>query len=60
MITPIHYISTFITILIVSYLGFMSTRNVRSSQDFAVGGRKLNTSKVVGSIIATIVGELPQ
>ncbi|SKC57152.1 sodium:solute symporter family protein [Maledivibacter halophilus] len=56
MITPFHYIGTFITIFIVSYLGFASTKKVKSSQDFVVGSRKLSSSKVAGSIIATIVG----
>lgn len=56
MVTPVHYFSTLITIIIVSYLGFSSSKKVESSSDFAVGGRKLSTSKIAGSIIATIVG----
>jgi SSS family solute:Na+ symporter len=56
MITPIHYLSTCATLLLVSYLGFLSTRKVKSSQDFAVGSRKLSATQVAGSIIATIVG----
>ncbi|MCF6465561.1 sodium:solute symporter family protein [Clostridium sp. Cult2] len=56
MITPVHYISTLITIIIVSFLGFSSSKKVESSEDFAVGSRKLGTTKIAGSIIATIVG----
>ncbi|QEK11003.1 sodium:solute symporter family protein [Crassaminicella thermophila] len=56
MITPIHYFSTFATLLFVSYLGYHTTKKISSSQDFAVGGRKLNGTYVAGSIVATIVG----
>lgn len=56
MITPIHYFSTLITLFFVSYLGFISSKNVKSSKDFAVGNRKLSKEKVAGSLIATIVG----
>lgn len=56
MITPIHCFSTLITLLIVSYLGFISSKNVKSSKDFAVGNRQLSKEKVAGSLIATIVG----
>ncbi|WP_411681560.1 sodium:solute symporter family protein [Clostridium thailandense] len=56
MITPIHCFSTLITLLIVSYLGFVSSKNVKSSKDFAVGNRQLSKEKVAGSLIATIVG----
>ncbi|QZY54838.1 sodium:solute symporter family protein [Crassaminicella profunda] len=56
MITPVHYFSTCITLLFVSYLGYHTTKKVKSSQDFAVGGRRLSGIQVSGSIIATIVG----
>lgn len=56
MITTIHYFSTVITLVIVSYLGFLSTKEVKSSQDFAIGCRKLNSTQVAGSIIGTLVG----
>ncbi|PAB59995.1 sodium:solute symporter family protein [Anaeromicrobium sediminis] len=56
MITPVHYFSTFMTLLLVSYLGYHTTRNVKTSEDFAVGGRRLSGIQVSGSIIATIVG----
>lgn len=56
MITTVHYFSTIITLIIVSYLGFLSTKKVKSSQDFAIGCRKLNSTQVAGSIIGTLVG----
>lgn len=56
MITTVHYFSTIITLIIVSYLGFLSTKEVKSSQDFAIGCRKLNSTQVAGSIIGTLVG----
>ncbi|TCO74421.1 sodium:solute symporter family protein [Marinisporobacter balticus] len=56
MITEIHYVSTFITLFLVSYLGYYTAKNVKSSKDFAVGGRNLNGISVAGSIMATIVG----
>lgn len=56
MITTIHYFSTITTLIIVSYLGFLSTKKVKSSQDFAVGCRKLKSHQVAGSIIGTLVG----
>ncbi|MFZ5966700.1 MAG: sodium:solute symporter family protein [Bacillota bacterium] len=51
-----HYIGTLITLLIVSFLGYRSSSKVKTSQDFAVGGRGLNGIQVSGSVIATIVG----
>lgn len=56
MITSIHYMSTFVTLAMVSYLGYWSSKKVKSSSDFAVGGRSLSSWQVAGSIIATIVG----
>lgn len=56
MITSVHYVSTCITLLLVSYLGYHTAKKVKSSQDFAVGGRRLTSIQVSGSIIATIVG----
>lgn len=52
----VYITSTVITLFIVSLFGFMASRKIKSSSDFAVGGRSLNSRQVAGSIIATIVG----
>ncbi len=52
----IYYISTFLTLLAVSYYGYRSSKKVKTSSDFSVGGRRLSSIQVSGSIIATIVG----
>ena len=56
MITQTHYLSTFVTLLVVSILGYYTAGRVNSSGDFAVGSRKMSSYQVSGSIIATIVG----
>ncbi|MBF8982401.1 sodium:solute symporter family protein [Lutibacter sp. B2] len=56
MITLSHYLSTGITLFVVSYLGYSVSKKIKTSQDFSVGGRKLKAKQVAGSIIATIIG----
>ena len=53
--TP-YLLSTIVVLIIVSIMGFLSSRNVKTSEDYTVGGRKLSTVQVAGSIIATLVG----
>jgi SSS family solute:Na+ symporter len=53
--TP-YLITTFLTLIIVSYLGISSRKKVLSSQDFNLGGRKFSSFQVSASIIGTLVG----
>jgi len=52
----IYIISTILTLVLVSMFGFSASKRIKTSSDFAVGGRRLNSSQVSGSIIATVVG----
>ncbi|WP_432401996.1 sodium:solute symporter family protein [Wukongibacter sp. M2B1] len=56
MTNKMYIFSTILTLLLVSIFGFFSSKRIRTSSDFAVGGRSLGSSQVAGSIIATIVG----
>lgn len=51
-----HLISTIVILFIVSLVGFLSSRNVKSSEDFSLAGRKMSSIQVSGSIVATLVG----
>lgn len=51
-----HLISTIIILVLVSIIGFLSSKNVKTSRDFILGGRRLSAIQVAGSIIATLVG----
>jgi SSS family solute:Na+ symporter len=51
-----YLISTIITLVAVSYLGIRSSRNVKTSKDFAIGGRSFSSAKVAAVIIGTLVG----
>ncbi|SHI92288.1 solute:Na+ symporter, SSS family [Geosporobacter subterraneus DSM 17957] len=51
-----HFLSTIITLLAVSYFGILSMKKVQTSQDFSVGSRKLNRYQISGSILGTVVG----
>lgn len=52
----LYLISTFITLIIVSCFGVRSSKKIKNSNDFAVGGRKFSSSQVAASIIGTLVG----
>lgn len=52
----IYIFSTILTLILVSIFGFFSSKRIKTSSDFAVGGRSLSSPQVAGSIIATIVG----
>lgn len=56
MSNNLYSISTFITLVIVSYFGVRSSKNIKNSSDFAVGGRNFSSSQVASSIIGTLVG----
>ncbi|MBG0765482.1 MAG: hypothetical protein H0S78_11525 [Tissierellales bacterium] len=53
--TP-YLVTTFLTLVIVSYLGISSRKKVLNSQDFNLGGRKFSSFQVSASIIGTLVG----
>ncbi len=51
-----YLVSTLITLIIVSIMGLNASKNVKSSADFALGGRNFSTARVSASIIGTLVG----
>ncbi|MBZ4653871.1 MAG: Na+/solute symporter [Peptococcaceae bacterium] len=56
MLTPVHIISMVLTLIIVTVVGVYSIRQVKTSADFAVGGRSMGVSLVAGTIMGTVVG----
>lgn len=56
MTNTIYIFSTVLTLIVVSMFGFLASKRIKTSSDFAVGGRSLGSHQVAGSIIATIVG----
>lgn len=56
MLSTTHWISILLTIILVTALGIVSLRRVRSSNDFTVGGRTIGSPLVAGTIIGTLVG----
>lgn len=55
IITP-HILSSMVVLVIVSTIGLMSSKGIRTSEDFTLGKRQLNSIQIAGSIIATLVG----
>ncbi|MFZ5642638.1 MAG: sodium:solute symporter family protein [Bacillota bacterium] len=51
-----HYVSIGATLFIISLAGLYSTRMVKSSGDFIVGGRKLGTMMVFAGIVGAFAG----
>lgn len=56
MLGYIHYASIGITLLAISLVGLYSTRLVKSSGDFIVGGRKLGAMAVFAGIVGAFAG----
>ncbi|MFZ5753437.1 MAG: sodium:solute symporter family protein [Bacillota bacterium] len=56
MLTQVHVISMVFTLAIVTVVGVYSIRQVKTSADFAVGGRSMGVSLVAGTIMGTVVG----
>lgn len=52
----LHLISTIVVLVLVSLMGFLSSRKVATSKDFILGGRNSSTLQIAGSIVATLVG----
>ncbi|MBV1758992.1 MAG: hypothetical protein KMY55_14270, partial [Dethiosulfatibacter sp.] len=51
-----YLISTVLTLMVVSYVGINSSKKIKNSKDFSIGGRNFSSSKVAASIIGTLVG----
>ncbi|CCO07460.1 sodium:solute symporter family protein [Desulforamulus hydrothermalis] len=56
MITLQHYFSFLLTLAATALVGIYSFRLIKSPSDFNVGGRKLTTRLVSGSLIGAFVG----
>jgi SSS family solute:Na+ symporter len=52
----LHYIGAALVLAIITLIGYLSGRKVKSAEDFSVGGRSAGAGVVVGSIIGTLVG----
>jgi len=51
-----HTFGLVITLLFITFLGYFSGRNIKSSSDFSTGGRRADSSVIVGAITGTLVG----
>jgi SSS family solute:Na+ symporter len=56
MLSTIHLITIFITLLLATGLGIYSKRRVHSAIDFTLGGRTIGAPVVAGTIVGTLVG----
>ncbi|MFZ5648653.1 MAG: sodium:solute symporter family protein [Bacillota bacterium] len=56
MLGNAHYASIGVTLLVISMVGVYSTRLVKSSGDFIVGGRKLGAMMVFAGIVGAFAG----
>jgi solute:Na+ symporter, SSS family len=56
MLSSVHYFSLLATILLVSLVGVYSLKFVKSSNDFAVGGRSMGPVMIAGSLVGAFVG----
>jgi SSS family solute:Na+ symporter len=54
--TVAHYIGAAFVLLLVTSVGVLSGRGVRSAADFNAGGRKAGAGVVMGAIVGTLVG----
>ena len=55
-LTSTHFFSLIITLLVTMLPGILAARQVKSAEDYNVGGRSAGTGMVAGTIIGTIVG----
>lgn len=51
-----HFAGLLLTLLLVAAVGFWAATQVRTTTDFAVGGRSAGASIVAGAIIGSIIG----
>lgn len=54
--TFMYYTGAVVVLALITAVGLYSGRQVKSAEDFAIGGRKAGTGIVAGSIIGTLVG----
>lgn len=55
-LTSTHFFSLIITLLVTMLPGIFAARQVKSAEDYNVGGRSAGAGMVAGTIIGTIVG----
>ena len=55
-LTSTHFFSLIITLLVTMLPGILAARQVKSAEDYNVGGRSSGAGMVAGTIIGTIVG----
>lgn len=55
-LTSTHFFSLIITLLVTMLPGALAARQVKSAEDYNVGGRSAGAGMVAGTIIGTIVG----
>lgn len=55
-LTSTHFFSLIITLLVTLLPGVLTARQVKSAEDYNVGGRSAGAGMVAGTIIGTIVG----
>lgn len=55
-LTSTHFFSLIITLLVTLLPGVLAARQVKSAEDYNVGGRSAGAGMVAGTIIGTIVG----
>jgi len=55
-LTAAHVVGIIITLMGITMVGIYSGRNIKSSADFAVGGRRAGAPIVAGTIMGTLVG----
>lgn len=55
-LTSTHFFSLIITLLVTMLPGILAARQVKSAEDYNVGGRSAGAGMVAGTIIGTIVG----
>jgi len=56
MINPIHVISIIFTMVIVTVIGVYSMKKIKTSGDFAVGGRKVGPLLIAGTVVGSFIG----
>lgn len=56
MLTVQHYLGISITLALTALVGIYSLRYVKGAADFSVGGRKLTSWMVTGSLVGSFIG----
>ncbi len=56
MLTSSHYISIIMTLIVVSGAGIYTAKFVRTASDFTLGGKKMGSILISGSLVGSFVG----